>query len=84
MADGDVEGGVALPRDEDDRVLTATVGRELVGGLAFYLELFAQLSTERNRPSWLGTFDAGLTYAVTDDVQLDAGVNVGLTRAAMT
>jgi hypothetical protein len=30
----------------------------------------------------IGTVDAGFTYALTEDIQLDAGVNIGVTRAA--
>ena len=31
---------------------------------------------------WVGTVDLGFTYALTSNVQLDAGVNAGVTRAA--
>lgn len=59
---------------------TLTVGRDLAWGLAFYVELTALVSAERG--PWVGTFDAGLTWGLTDDVQLDLGVNVGITRSA--
>jgi hypothetical protein len=59
---------------------TMTIARDIVGGLGGYVEFFSQTSS-RGGP-WLGTFDVGLTYAITDDVQLDAGVNIGLTRTA--
>ena len=35
-----------------------------------------------NGSSWVGTVDLGLTYALTKNIQLDAGVNIGVTRAA--
>ena len=58
-----------------------TVGHDIIGELAGYVELFSNLSTERHA-SWVATFDVGLTYKLSRNVQLDAGVNVGLTEAA--
>ncbi|MES2572812.1 MAG: transporter [Verrucomicrobiota bacterium] len=60
---------------------TLTLGHAIVGRLGGYLEFFSLVSSERAAP-WVATFDAGLTYAVTDDLQLDIGVNLGLTRSA--
>jgi hypothetical protein len=31
---------------------------------------------------WIGTFDFGFTCGVTPNLQLDAGLNVGVTRSA--
>lgn len=60
-------------------VQTATVGRPLAGALSGYAELFSQV--QRGAP-WVATADAGLTYGLTGDIQLDGGVNVGVTDAA--
>ena len=49
--------------------------------LGFYVELFNSVSNERHS-AWIATFDFGFTYAVTRDIQLDAGMNIGLTDAA--
>lgn len=74
-------------RDSDDGgyhaefVNTITLSRDLVGKLAGYVEFFSAVSTERGS-DWVGTFDCGLTYGLTDDIQLDAGVNIGVTDAA--
>jgi hypothetical protein len=57
------------------------VGHDLVGNLFGYVEFFSAVSTERDA-SWVGTFDTGLIYTVTHNFQLNAGVNVGLTRSA--
>jgi outer membrane receptor for ferrienterochelin and colicin len=46
-----------------------------------YLEFASTVSAEPHTP-WIGTLDIGFTYAITEDVQLDGGVNLGLTRAA--
>jgi hypothetical protein len=58
-----------------------TVGHDIIGELAGYLELFSNNSTERHA-GWIATFDVGFTYEVWRNVQLDAGMNVGLTEAA--
>jgi hypothetical protein len=60
---------------------TVTVGHDIVGKLAGYVELFSNVSTESGA-KWIATFDFGFTYALTRDIQLDAGMNIGLTSAA--
>jgi hypothetical protein len=60
---------------------SATMSVDLTDRLGAYTELFAERSTERGA-RWVATADVGLTYAVTDDLQLDGGVNLGITRAA--
>jgi hypothetical protein len=62
-------------------VNTLTFGHNLIGALAGYIELFSNVSTEQNAP-WVATIDAGLTYQISADVRLDAGMNIGVTRAA--
>jgi outer membrane putative beta-barrel porin/alpha-amylase len=62
-------------------ISTIAVGRDVVGKLAGYVELFSNVSTERDA-DWIATFDFGFTYALTGDIQLDAGMNIGLTDAA--
>lgn len=49
--------------------------------LTSYIELFAEKSTERGS-RWDVTFDFGSTYALTDDWMIDAGMNIGLSKAA--
>jgi hypothetical protein len=74
-------------RDEADGghhaefVNSITFGHEIASKLAGYVEFFSVVSAESGS-DWVGTFDAGLTYALTDDIQLDAGINIGLTRSA--
>lgn len=57
---------------------TATVGHDLTDSLAGFLELALEVGP--GKPA--ATFNTGVTYAVTSDVQLDGGINLGLTRAA--
>lgn len=60
---------------------SATVALGLTDRLGLYTELFAERSAERGA-RWNVTGDVGLTYAISDNIQLDGGVNLGLTDAA--
>lgn len=60
---------------------SVTVGHALIGRLSGYMELFSSLSTERGA-DWIATLDFGVTYELRRNVQLDAGMNIGLTDAA--
>jgi hypothetical protein len=60
---------------------TVTVSHDIAGKLGGYVELFSNVSTERGA-KWIATFDFGFTYALTRDIQLDAGMNIGLTSEA--
>lgn len=62
-------------------IASATIGYDISDRIGHYVELFAEESMEDGTDTVI-TFDTGLTYALTDDVQLDAGVNIGLTSAA--
>jgi hypothetical protein len=62
-------------------VNSITVGHDIVGALAGYVELFTITSFERGAP-WQGFFDVGFTYGLTADIQLDAGCNFGITESA--
>jgi len=60
-------------------VQSLTVGRPIAGPLSGYVELFH--ASGGGEPREL-TADGGLTLGLTDDLQLDAGINVGLSNAA--
>jgi hypothetical protein len=62
-------------------IQSVTISHDIIGKLAGYVELFSNLSTERAR-GWIATFDFGFTYELSRNVQLDAGMNAGLTEAA--
>lgn len=64
---------------QTDFVTSLTFSHAIVGELGGYLELVSVIGTESD---WVATFNTGLTFGVSDNVQLDAGINVGLTRAA--
>lgn len=61
-----------------DFINSITFSHDIVGNLAGYGEFFSQLSAAELAI----TLDAGLTYALTDDIQLDVGCNFGVTEAA--
>jgi hypothetical protein len=75
---------VDFVRDGDDDgyalvwVNTATVSRDITERLGGFLELASEAGD--GKPAF--GFNCGLTYAVDPNLQLDAGVNVGLSRAA--
>jgi hypothetical protein len=62
-----------------DFVTSITFSRAIAGELGGYVEFVSVLSTEAD---WVATANAGFTYGISDNVQLDGGINVGLTRAA--
>lgn len=64
-----------------ESINTITVAHRIVGELEGYVEFYANVSGERNA-DWIGTFDFGATYKFTPNLQLDAGVNIGVTRSA--
>jgi len=63
-------------------VNSITFGHDIIGNLAGYVEFFSSVSAEPGVPGWVGTFDCGLTYALSENIQLDVGANLGVTRAA--
>ncbi len=60
---------------------TIAFGHDIVGKLAGYVEFFSLVSTERHA-RWVGAVGLGLTYRLSADVQLDGGLNIGVTRSA--
>jgi hypothetical protein len=62
-------------------VNTITVSHNIVGKLDGFVEFYSLVSAESGA-RWLGTFDFGFTYAITGDMQLDAGAYIGVTKSA--
>lgn len=60
---------------------SATLSAGVTDRLGVYAELWTERSTERGARLAM-TGDMGVTFLVADDVQLDAGANIGLSRAA--
>lgn len=62
-------------------VKSITISHAIIGDLNGYVEFFSRHYSDRNI-RWEGTIDAGLTYAVNDNAQLDLGLNIATTRSA--
>lgn len=60
---------------------TVSFGYEIDPKWSTYFELFTETTTEEDS-KFVATFDTGLKYLLTENVQLDAGINIGLTEAA--
>lgn len=81
------EAGIGVFRNAEgggrhgEFIQSITVGRPIAGKASAYAEFFSSLSTERHA-GWIGTVDAGVAYLVTENIQLDAGCNFGVTPAA--
>jgi hypothetical protein len=64
-----------------DYVNSVSLGHPITKQLSTYIEFATDISTEAHS-SWIGTVDTGVTYQPTNNWQLDAGANIGVTRAA--
>jgi Putative MetA-pathway of phenol degradation len=60
---------------------TATASHAIVGDLGGFLEVVNTASADKNT-SGEAYFDAGLTYGFAENIQFDAGFNLGLTQAS--
>jgi hypothetical protein len=57
------------------------VSHGFFGPVTGYAEFFTSVPTT-NRREWVGSVDTGLRWSVSKNVQLDSGINLGVTRAA--
>jgi len=57
------------------------IGRNVVGNLSAFVELYGQAYTDHATSGPNLTFDYGLAYLLTKTIQLDIGANVGLNRS---
>ena len=62
-------------------VNSITVSRDIIGKLGGYAEFFTRVVDEDNS-DWQGQIDFGLTYSITENLNLDAGCNFGVTESA--
>lgn len=65
----------------NEYVNSVTLSHDIFGKLGGYVEFWSLVSAETGS-DWEGSFDMGLTYGITDNIQLDGGVNVGVTESA--
>lgn len=71
----------AMPRYDSEFIHSITTGYQFTDRLRGYIEFFSSVSTD-TQSNWVGTFDWGVTYQLTSNIQLDCGVNYGVTRSA--
>ena len=81
MAEFDAVRDAADEDYELQFVHTATVGRHIVRDLAGYVEYIGATDTEEGT-GYVSLIGGGLTYGASDNVQLDCGVNFGLSDSA--
>lgn len=81
MAEFDVLRSAADERYVVDFVHSVTVGHAVVEPVSAYLE-YAGFANLNHDEDYRGFVDTGLLWTVTKDVQLDAGVRIGVTKAA--
>jgi hypothetical protein len=62
-------------------VNSVTFSHKIAGNLGGYIEFASTVSSQRDT-EWIGTVDTGLTYGLTDNIQLDCGCNFGVTETA--
>jgi hypothetical protein len=58
---------------------SASLGHPITKKLSTYIELWTNISTEAHQ-SWVGTVDTGLICQLANNWQLDAGVNIAVTK----
>jgi Putative MetA-pathway of phenol degradation len=78
---------VDLDRNDIDRgyhasfVNSVTICHDFCANLGGYMEFFSEVSAQGGVP-WIGATDFGSTYLLTENIQLDSGVNIGVTHMA--
>ncbi len=81
MLEGDVMGDEVGAGHHYELLVTTTVGHELYGALSFFAEVGGTVSTDAGA-GFAAFADGGPVLLVTDMLQLDGGVSVGLTEPA--
>jgi hypothetical protein len=64
-----------------DYLASASLGHPITKRLSTYIEFTADISPPEHS-SWVGTVDTGLIFQPANNWQLDAGVNIGVTKPA--
>ena len=64
-----------------DFVHSITLGKELTEQLNIYIEYVGVAPVQTGR-TYLAYFDTGVTYALSANLQIDLGINIGLSRRA--
>lgn len=81
MAELDFERSDLTRRHHAVFINSVTVGRDIGADFGTYVEFFSGRSTETGS-RWVASFGLGFTKGLGANVQLDAGANLGVSRAA--
>jgi hypothetical protein len=78
--------GVGISANDDhgyhaDIINSVSLAHEIAGPLSAYVEFFSSVPTQHSR-EWVGAVDVGLLYLIGKNFQIDAGINIGVTRGA--
>ena len=81
-----INSGVGINANDDhgyhaDIINSVSVSHKIAGPVSAYLEFFSDVPTEHSS-EWIGTVDVGLTIMLAKNVQIDTGLNIGVTSAA--
>ncbi|MEI6536668.1 MAG: transporter [Verrucomicrobiaceae bacterium] len=81
-----INTGVGISANDDggyhaDIINSVSVSHAIVGPISAYAEFFSSVPTQHSS-GWEGTIDVGFTFQIGKNFQFDAGMNIGVTRAA--
>jgi len=81
-----INNGVGISANDDDRyhaviINSISVSHAITGPLSGYVEFYSAVPT-RGGGAWEGTVDAGCLLMIGKNVQMDAGLNIGVTSGA--
>lgn len=81
MAEIDFVRGPDDPSYETEFLHTITLGFPIVEELSGFVE-YAGLASTASDAGYIAQFDTGLTYGLSENIQLDGGIQIGLTDEA--
>ena len=82
-----VNNGVGISANDSDNgyhadiINSVSVSHTITGPLTGYLEFYSLVPT-RGNGDWVGSLDVGLLLTIGKNVQVDAGINMGVTNGA--
>jgi hypothetical protein len=81
MTEVDYQKGDSVKRYVFNFVNSASLGYDFTDKTSGFLEIFTEKSREHGS-KWNVTLDFGMTYGIMDNLQLDAGAYIGLSKLA--
>ncbi len=78
--------GVGIDADDNGRyhadlINVINLAHDIAGPVSAYVEFFSVVPTNHSS-DWVGTLDLGVTVKLGKNLQLDAGLNIGVTKAS--